>query len=223
MADCEIVGVINDVSSIEGTVAPINDINGVVAPINDIAGEISLIASLDGTVVLINSLSGVLAPITLVPGDFILQLLPTNGEQTINITTPNTTIVTALPLRDAQGQGSVQTVIVTLTAKAHSVLPTNIAIELLDDDSLVAASAEVFQSFPGGSSTIVQQNTFTPSTAVGDPLTDEEPVVNFSNTAERVFTTKGTAGSLALAINITAAGTVDYDFKVQVNGKKFNL
>jgi len=224
VVDCDLSATVVATTPLSGTVVATTPLSAAVVVSQALSAAVVATTPLSGTVVSSQVLSATLVP-TEIPGDLLLRLAATNGEQIINITTVDTIIVTSLPLNTSPQQGVVQTFIVTLTAKTHAGLPTSIEIELLDDDTLTAASPEVFlttQGGQGGSSSIFPIFTMIPDAVVGDPLTDEEPVVNFSNTAERVVFTKGTVGALALAIRINGGSGVDYDFKVQVLGKRLS-
>lgn len=186
-------------------------------------GQIVDATSLNGALIDSTLLNGSLVQSQFTIGDQLLRLAATDGEQIININVVNAIVITALPLQYLVSAGKVKFFQISLVAKTHDVQPNSIDIELFDSDNPSQSNPnEVFLSeVIGGSKSIFRVLPApVPNNNQGDPLPNEEPLVNSPRVAERVFKTKGTTGNLGLAIRINTAGSsVDYDFKVQVNGE----
>ena len=155
-------------------------------------------------------------------GDIMVLLAATDGEQTENINIvgvnpdPGSVLFFDLPLLGAIVNGVIGQWIVTLVRKAHTTEPNEIQVELLDD-----TGAAAFQAFVdgGGSKTLARGRLRNvTSTTFGLGVAEEE-VANKGFAGRRTFNTKGTAGSLRLAVRIDGGEDIDYDLKIQVKGK----
>ncbi len=218
MSDCELTGIITTGTSLSGTISE-NSLTGTILVSEALSGTIAE-EGLSGTITDGSALTATIVQAETVPGDVVLRLNATDGEQFFTIT-DNLINLIVLPLDSAAIAGSIQTYIVTLTTVTHSVAPTQVDIELLDDDTLTLADAALFVPGAGGSHSIFPILTHIPSGTAGSPLNPEESVINFSNTAERVFIAKGTVGNLLLAVQLTGGTSFSYTFSVQVYGKRF--
>lgn len=177
--------------------------------------------NITGTLVKTGLITGVMTTSQVRPSEIYMRLAASDdqvGEQLINITTVDTIEVTALPLLNNIVEGQLGTWRVTLVAKTHSSQPTSIDIELFDTDA-PDNPQDIFVTPVPGSKSLAQSLATDVDNVQGDPLTVEEGMINRAFASMRTFNTKGTAGSLGMAIRINGGSGIDYDFLVSVNGK----
>ena len=144
-----------------------------------------------------------------------------DGEQEITILNAqvDTIVKTSLPLLNSVVEGQVGTVRITLTDKAHTIVPTSIDIELFDDDD--PDDADIFATPQPGKGSITQSLARSVTVNTGAPLAANEGLMNRSFSTLKTFNTKGTSGALGLILRING-GTLSaggYTFVAQVNGK----